>query len=150
MGITVATDATFQGVVVASGRPVLVDFWAPWAGPCAMLARELEVLATRYEGRLDIVTVDVDANPGVVAAYGVQSVPTLALLVPGQPPQGLIGYRPAAEIEAAFDLARLSASPPPASAGALEEIRRLGQLRDQGILTEDEFAQLKARLLGTA
>jgi hypothetical protein len=63
MSIKVATDETFQQVVIESDKPVVVDFWAAWCGPCKLVAPELEKLAEKYEGRLDVVKVDVDANP---------------------------------------------------------------------------------------
>ena len=155
MGIQAATDATFETLVLRNPRPVLVDFWAAWAGPSKQLSVEIEHLAARYEGRIDVVTVDVDANEALAEAFGIKSVPTVGFFQPGLQPQGVVGYRPAAELEAALGLARyLAPSPEPAAApvaapsSTLDEIRRLGALRDRGELTEAEFAALKARLLG--
>ena len=75
MAITHATDETFEKVVLESERPVVVDFWATWCGPCRLVAPELEKLAAKYEGVIDIVKVDVDANPGISQAFGIQSIP---------------------------------------------------------------------------
>ena len=72
------TDATFEAEVLKAGRPVVVDFWATWCGPCKMVAPELEKLAAKYEGAVDVVKVDVDANPGLSQAFGIMSIPTIA------------------------------------------------------------------------
>ena len=154
MGIQQATDRTFDELVLGSPRPVLVDFWAAWAEPCKQLAPEIEALAATYEGAIGFVTVDVDANPRIAAALAIQSVPTIAFYQPDRHPQGIVGYRPAAQIEEAFGLTRwlptTEPAPAPASPDALAEIGRLGDLRDRGVLSEDEFAALKARLLAAS
>ena len=151
MAIERATDATFDALVLRRPRPVLVYFWAAWASPCALLAPEIEMLAARYHGAIDVVTVDVDANPRVSAAYAIQSVPTIAFFQPDRPPTGIIGFRSAAEIEIELGLARFrlsaDAAPAPVSSVDLAEIARLGELRDRGVLTDDEFTALKTKLL---
>ncbi len=78
-----ATDKTFDELVLNNPRPVVVDFWAAWCGPCRMIAPELEKLATKYEGKADVVKVDVDANPDLSRTFGVMSIPTIALFTPG-------------------------------------------------------------------
>ena len=103
--VRAVTDATFEAEVLLSPRPVLVDFWAAWCGPCKMVAPEIEALAAKYEGAIDVVKLDVDANPGVAGALGIMSIPTIALFVPGQQPQGAQGFRPAEQLEALFGLA---------------------------------------------
>jgi thioredoxin 1 len=107
MAITHATDETFEKLVLESERPVVVDFWATWCGPCKMVAPELEKLAEKYEGVIDIVKVDVDANPGISQAFGIQSIPTIAFFKPGEQPRGVLGFMPMAQLEQAFGLADL-------------------------------------------
>jgi thioredoxin 1 len=107
MAITHATDETFEKLVLESERPVVVDFWATWCGPCRMVAPELEKLAEKYDGLVDIVKVDVDANPGISQAFGIQSIPTIAYFKPGEQPRGVLGFMPMAQLEEAFGLADL-------------------------------------------
>ena len=71
------SDAAFQKDVMESGRPVIVDFWAPWCGPCKLVAPELEKLAAQYDGKVDIVKVNVDENPALQQAFNIMSIPTL-------------------------------------------------------------------------
>lgn len=79
-----ATDADFDSLVLASDQPVLVDFWAPWCGPCKMIAPALDQLATDYAGRAKIVKVDVDQNQQTALKYHVRSIPMLLLFKGGQ------------------------------------------------------------------
>jgi thioredoxin 1 len=104
MAIAHATDETFEQLVLESQRPVVVDFWATWCGPCRMVAPELEKLAAKYEGVVDVVKVDVDANPMISGAFGIQSIPTIAFFKPGEQPRGVLGFMPMAELEKAFGL----------------------------------------------
>ena len=73
------TDANFDAEVLKSERPVLVDFWAEWCGPCKMIAPILEEVAQQYEGKLVVAKVDVDANQAVPAKFGIRGIPTLIL-----------------------------------------------------------------------
>ena len=107
MAIQHATDETFEKLVLDAERPVLVDFWATWCGPCKMVAPELEKLAEKYEGVLDVVKVDVDANPMISGAFGIQSIPTIAFFKPGDQPRGVLGAMPMAQLEEAFGLKEL-------------------------------------------
>ena len=78
------TDATFESVVLKSDLPVLLDFWAPWCGPCKMIAPALDDLASTYAGRAKIVKVDVDQNQATAMRYHVRSIPMLLLFKGGQ------------------------------------------------------------------
>jgi len=100
-----ATDATFADLVINAERPVVVDFWAAWCGPCKMVAPEMEKLATKYDGTVDVVKVDVDANPGLSQAFNILSIPVIAFFKPGSQPQGVVGFRPLEQLEQAFGLA---------------------------------------------
>jgi thioredoxin 1 len=103
-----ATDATFEDLVLKSQRPVIVDFWAAWCGPCKLVAPELEKIAAKYEGIVDVVKVDVDANPALAQAFRIMSIPTIAFFQPGKQPVGVIGFRPADQLEQAFGLPALA------------------------------------------
>lgn len=107
MAIQHATDETFEKLVLESEKPVVVDFWATWCGPCRMVAPELEKLAEKYEGVVEVVKVDVDANPMIAGTFGIQSIPTIAFFKPGEQPRGVLGFRPLAQLEEAFGLVGL-------------------------------------------
>ena len=99
-----ATDATFEEMVLKNEKPVVVDFWATWCGPCKMVAPEMEKLAQKYAGAVDVVKVDVDANPAISQAFQIMSIPTIAFFRPGQQPQGVVGFRPLEQLEHQFGL----------------------------------------------
>jgi thioredoxin 1 len=109
MAIKVATDATFVAEVIHNDKPVVVDFWAAWCGPCKLVAPEMEKIAEKYEGAIDVVKVDVDANPRLSQAFGIMSIPTIAYFKPGEQPQGVVGFRPLEQLEQAFNLAGVAA-----------------------------------------
>ncbi len=108
--IKAVTDSTFEEAVLKSERPVVVDFWAAWCGPCKMVAPEMEKLATKYDGSVDVVKVDVDANPGLARMFNILSIPTIAFFRPGQQPMGVVGFRPLEQLEQQFGLTQYATS----------------------------------------
>ena len=108
MAIKHATDADFEELVIKNDKPVVVDFWAAWCGPCKMVAPEMEKLAAKYEGSVDVVKVDVDANPKISQSFRIMSIPTIAFFRPGAQPQGVVGFRPMEQLETQFGLAEFA------------------------------------------
>ena len=95
MGATQSvTDADFDSVVLQSDKPVLVDFWAPWCGPCRQVAPILEEIAGEHGEKLQIVKINTDENPQTAARYGVTSIPTLAVYSGGEVAKTIVGARP--------------------------------------------------------
>lgn len=90
----VVTDGTFDDLVVNADKPILVDFWAEWCGPCKMIAPVLEELAGELDGQLTIGKLDVDHNQNTAYAFGVMSIPTLLLFKGGEPVDRIVGYQP--------------------------------------------------------
>ena len=97
--VTDITDRTFETEVMLNGIPVLVDCWAPWCGPCKIVGPVLDELAGAYAGRVKIVKLNVDENPGTASRYGIQSIPTMLLFNNGIKVDQLIGAQPKTEIE---------------------------------------------------
>jgi thioredoxin 1 len=96
-------DRGFERAVLQASEPVLVDFWAPWCGPCHMVSPLVEQLAGQYAGRLRTVKVNVDDSPAVARRYRIQSIPTLAFFSGGKEVRRLIGVRPKAELQGAIE-----------------------------------------------
>jgi thioredoxin 1 len=113
-----ATDQTFEEMVLHNDKPVVVDFWATWCGPCKMVAPEMEKIAEKYAGAVDVVKVDVDANPGLSQAFNIMSIPTIAFFAPGKQPMGVVGFRPMEQLEQQFGLAEYTAATAPAPPAA--------------------------------
>ncbi len=93
------TDFNFDQEVLNSDVPVLVDFWAPWCGPCRMVAPVVEQLAEEYQGKLKVVKLNTDDNQQVAIKYGIRSIPTLGIFNNGQIVDGIIGAVPKHMIE---------------------------------------------------
>ncbi|MDD6160769.1 MAG: thioredoxin [Oscillospiraceae bacterium] len=100
MAEIVLTDSNFDAEVLQSAGTVLVDFWAPWCGPCRMLAPAVAQIAEEYEGRVKVGKVNVDDAPALAARYGVMSIPTVMVFRGGEAVHTLVGLRPKAELEA--------------------------------------------------
>lgn len=88
------TDATFEELVLNADKPMLVDFWAVWCGPCKMIAPVLEEIAADYAEKLRVAKLDVDHNSQSAMQYGVMSIPTLLLFKDGQAVERIVGYMP--------------------------------------------------------
>jgi thioredoxin 1 len=92
-------DSTFENEVLKSDKPVLVDFWAPWCGPCRMIAPVVEEIASSYSGRLKVAKLNVDDNQEITMKFGIRSIPTLILFKDGKALEQIIGAVPKSEIE---------------------------------------------------
>ena len=97
------TDASFDSDVLQAEVPVLIDFWAPWCGPCKAIAPVVDELAKDYAGRLKVVKMNVDDNPNTPSKYGVRSIPNLLLFKGGQVKDQIVGAVPKAVLVKAVD-----------------------------------------------
>ncbi len=97
------SDSSFDGDVLKADLPVLIDFWAPWCGPCRAIAPIVEELAGEYDGKLKIVKMNVDDNPQTPAQYGVRGIPNLILFKGGEVKQQIVGAVPKAHLVKAID-----------------------------------------------
>jgi thioredoxin 1 len=96
--IVEVSDSTFETEVLKSDKPVLVDFWAEWCGPCRMIAPIVEEIAQEYQDKIKVCKLDVDYNPATAQQFGVMSIPTLIVFKQGKPAARIIGYQPKSKL----------------------------------------------------
>lgn len=106
MSANAVTQKTFEREVLASEQPVIVDFWAPWCGPCRAVAPVLDQIAAERPGELKVVKVNVDEEPVLAARFGISSIPTIVLFRDGEPVAGSVGARGRSQLEKALGLSR--------------------------------------------
>ena len=92
--IQAVTDAEFESIVLKADRPVLVDFWAAWCGPCRMIAPIVEQIRSELGDKVTVVKMDIDENPTVPMQLGIMSIPTVIIFKDGKPADRTVGYRP--------------------------------------------------------
>ena len=95
----VATDDNFEGEVLKSDKPVLIDFWAPWCGPCKAIGPIVEEIAAEYQGKVKVMKLNVDDSQKSASTYGVRSIPTLMMFKGGKVSDTLIGLVPKEKLE---------------------------------------------------
>jgi thioredoxin 1 len=101
--IVTLTQQNFEQEVLKSSKPVLVDFWAEWCGPCKMLGPILDELAQEYDGKVGIGKVNIDEHQGLATQFGIRSIPTLLLFVKGQVADQIVGLRSKKDLKASFE-----------------------------------------------
>ena len=99
MSLIKVTDSSFQKDVLDASKPVVVDFWAEWCGPCRMIAPALEVLATELDAKVTVAKINIDENPQVPTKYGVRGIPTLIIFQHGQVAATKVGALPKTKIK---------------------------------------------------
>jgi thioredoxin 1 len=102
---TTVTETTFEHEVLQSDKPVIVDFWAEWCGPCHAVAPVLDKIAEEHADELKLVKVNIDEEQGLALRYGIQSIPTIVLFKEGEPAAAAIGAQPKTALEKALGLA---------------------------------------------
>ncbi|MDZ7729262.1 MAG: thioredoxin [Dehalococcoidia bacterium] len=97
------TDGTFENDVLKNELPVLVDFWAPWCGPCRMVAPVVEELSEEYSGKVDFVKMNTDENPQIPSKYQIRSIPSLLIFKNGELAGTIVGFRPKSDMKKRLD-----------------------------------------------
>lgn len=100
MGARSVTDGTFGQEVLSSDKPVMVDFWAEWCGPCRAVSPILDQIATEYADKIDIVKLNVDENPNTAMEFGITSIPTMKVFKGGEVVKTVVGAKPKPALEA--------------------------------------------------
>ncbi|MDQ2983906.1 MAG: thioredoxin [Actinomycetota bacterium] len=101
---TAVTESSFEQEVLRSDKPVIVDFWAEWCGPCHAVSPVLDKIAEEHEGELKLVKINIDEEQGLAQKYGIASIPTIILFKDGEPAAAAIGAQPKGAIEKALGL----------------------------------------------
>ncbi len=104
-GIANIDHDSFQKAVLESQKPVLVDFWAPWCGPCRAVTPIIEELAKEYKDKIEFAKLNVDESPFVASRYGVMSIPTLIIFKDGKPVNQVVGFQPKEQLKKILDSA---------------------------------------------
>jgi thioredoxin 1 len=103
--VAITSEADFDKQVLQAKQPVLIDFWAPWCGPCKMVTPEVEAVAESYAGKALVCKVNVDEQPQVASRYDVRSIPTLVIIKDGKEINRVVGYCPRKDLSTLLDAA---------------------------------------------